>query len=206
MAVQKPTGPSEGAATFVRQARRTQIVHAAITTIAGFGLPAASTVAIARRAGVSRGVLTYHFQDRADLLDAVVAEIYRVARAEVSSDVGAAGGPGDALRAFVEGSIDFYVRYPDHMTALSAIFAAGHDRAGEPRDAQGDHHRELDEVGAILRTGQNSGHFRRFDVALMATSIRALLDVALVRVRAGDDPGLLRAELVASIAAMTAAS
>ena len=169
------------------------------------GCRSASTVAIARRAGVSRGVLTYHFRDRADLLDAVVEQVYRVAREHLGPVVASAGTPDDALRAFVAGSIAYYAAFPDHMAALTAVFAAGTRTGSGRRDDRGDHHRELDEVTALLTAGQADGTFRTFDVELMAAGIRALLDVALTRVRRGEDPPTLTAELTDTVHAMTAA-
>lgn len=190
--------------SFVRQARRAQIVDVAIGVVADVGLAAASTVAIARRAGVSRGVLTYHFRDRGDLVDAVVEQVYRVAREHLAPTVAAAGSPDVALRAFVAGSIAFYAQFPDHMAALSEIFAAAGRTGPDGRDTRGDHHRELDDVATLLGAGQADGSFRAFDVDLMAAGVRALLDVALTRVRRGDDPSYLTAEIVAAVDAMIA--
>ena len=197
---------SDDTESFVRQARRRQIVDVAIGVLADVGLAAASTVAIARRAGISRGVLTYHFRDRADLVDAVVERVYDVAREHLAHRVASAGGPADALHAFVAGSIDFYAAFPDHMAALAAIYTAG-ERTGEGRrDDRGDHRQELDDVATLLTAGQEDGSFRGFDVGLMAASVRALLDLALVRVRRGDDPRRLTDELTTTVRLMTAAN
>ena len=74
--------------------------------IATGGLEAASTVRIARRAGVSRGVLTQHFTDREDLIDAVVAEVYELGRDLVGPPVEAAATPRAAVLAFAGASVD----------------------------------------------------------------------------------------------------
>lgn len=191
--------------SFVRQARRAQIVDVAIGVIADVGLPTASTVAIARRAGISRGVLTYHFRDRADLLEAVVERVYRVARDHLAGRVASAGGPRESLREFVAGSIEFYAAFPDHMAALSAIYLAGLRTGEGRRDDSDDHQQEMDDVTAILTAGRRDGSFRDFDVDLMAAGIRVLLDLALTRIRAGHDPARLTRELSTTIEAMTEA-
>ncbi|WP_279583347.1 TetR/AcrR family transcriptional regulator, partial [Fodinicola feengrottensis] len=63
--------------TFIEQARRAQMVQCAVEEIAENGYPAASLAAIARRAGVSRGVISYHFADKDDLVEQVIADFYR---------------------------------------------------------------------------------------------------------------------------------
>ncbi len=208
MAADSPTAlfkATDDTESFVRQARRAQIVDVAIGVIADVGLPAASTVAIARRAGISRGVLTYHFRDRADLLDAVVERVYRVAREQLAHRVASAGTPDEALRTFVAGSIDYYVAYPDHMAALSAIYTAGERTGSGRRDDRGDHRQEMDDGALLLTAGQQDGRFRAFDVGLMAASVRALLDLALARVRRGEDPQRITDELTSTVRAMTEA-
>ncbi len=63
--------------TFITSARRAQIVAAAIDTIAELGYGQASLARIAERAGTSKGVLTYHFAGKQDLIRAVIAEVLR---------------------------------------------------------------------------------------------------------------------------------
>lgn len=200
--------PPDGAPSpsFIRDARRSQLVAAAIALIAEVGVERASTVAVARRAGVSRGVLTHHFAGRDDLLEAVVAEVYAVAREELAGRVASEGSARAALLTFVGGSIDFYAARPDHMQALHEIFGAG-DRPGAPgrRDAD-DHHDEQREVSALIEAGRDAGELRGdLDPPTTYAAIRAVLDAGLARVRAGDDVAGLRAQLVAFVDAATRA-
>jgi AcrR family transcriptional regulator len=96
--------------TFIQSARRTQLVGAAIEAIAELGAERASLGKVAERAGVSRGVIGYHFGSRDDLLDAVIAEVYAVGAREVGTGVVGAASPRDALSAFVSGSVTFYTK------------------------------------------------------------------------------------------------
>jgi AcrR family transcriptional regulator len=66
--------------TFIEGARRAQVVAAAIDAFADLGYAAASLARIAEYAGTSKGVVTYHFEGREDLVRAVYAEV--LARAE----------------------------------------------------------------------------------------------------------------------------
>lgn len=55
--------------TFVRAARRAQLVDVAIATIADRGYAATTLQQVADRAGVSKGVVSYHFAGRDALVD-----------------------------------------------------------------------------------------------------------------------------------------
>jgi AcrR family transcriptional regulator len=72
--VHKPS--KSGRTSFIEQARRRQIVQAAIDVIAERGYAGASLEQIALKAGISRGLISYHFAGRDDLIAAVVASIF----------------------------------------------------------------------------------------------------------------------------------
>ncbi|SNS89966.1 TetR/AcrR family transcriptional regulator [Rhodococcoides kyotonense] len=185
--------------TFIQSARRTQLVGVAIDVIAEVGAEKASLNKVAERAGVSRGVLTYHFGSRDGLLDAVVAEVYSVAAEQVGPAVTDATTPRDALAHFITGSIEFYANYPRHMSSLASIFASGHT----PRATSGEHASEMLEVDMILSRGIDVGQFRPMDTELMAVVIRSILDAALKRVAAGSDTHSLIEEVLHTVLAAT---
>ncbi|GAA1456326.1 TetR/AcrR family transcriptional regulator [Williamsia maris] len=185
---------SEQADTFIREKRRQQLIDATIAVIADDGVARATFVAIAARAGVSRGVINYHFADRSALLDAVVAHIYALGRGMVEHPVEASTTATDAISAMIVGSIDFYAVHIREMTALSSIFRSG-DADASTRDARAEHTTELAKLTAVFRRGQESGEFRAFDPDVMATAIRATLDATIVQIAAGTDPDLLAREI-----------
>ena len=55
---------------------RTRILDAAVQALVEDGVSGLSTVAVARRAGVSRGALTHHFSSRGELLRATVVHLF----------------------------------------------------------------------------------------------------------------------------------
>lgn len=176
--------------TYIQNARRAQLIECAIDVIAETGVEKASFVRIAQHAGISRGVISYHFGSREELLDGVVQRVYALGEQEVGPDVQAAHSSREALLAFIGGSVTFYAAYPRHMKALSAIFAATPARA-----ERSEHGAEMLEVHTVLEAGQRSGQFRSFDTRIMAMTIRAALDAAVWRVGAGDDAATLADEL-----------
>ncbi|GGF34606.1 TetR/AcrR family transcriptional regulator [Williamsia phyllosphaerae] len=180
--------------TFIREKRRQQLIDATIAVIAEDGVARATFVAIAARAGVSRGVINYHFADRRALLDAVVAHIYSLGRDMVEQPVEASTTAAEAISAMIVGSIGFYDAHIREMTALSSIFRSG-DADASTRDARAEHTTELAKLTAVFLRGQESGEFRAFDTEIMATALRATLDATIGRIAAGSDAGILAREI-----------
>ncbi|MBY4108364.1 TetR family transcriptional regulator [Rhodococcus fascians] len=191
--------------TFLQSARRAQLVDAAIDALADLGAEQASLVQIAERAGVSRGVVNYHFPGgRRELFEAAVDAIYDLGHREVRPDTAAAQSPREALESFVRGSIAFYARYPRHLRALTAIYTS---RTADSmrREERPEHAAEMMTTAGMLRDGQVAGQMREFDVTLMALTIRAVLDTAVGLTAAGADPVGLAEEFASTIDAATRA-
>jgi AcrR family transcriptional regulator len=93
---------------------RRAILAAARSSFAEHGFAAASTTAIARAAGVTRGAVYHHFAGKSDLFREVFVEIEHELNESV---VAAARAETDSLAAFIAGSaawLDFAVR-PDYQ-------------------------------------------------------------------------------------------
>lgn len=174
--------------TFTENARRAQIVDAAITVIADQGYANASFAKIAKQAGLSStGMISYHFQGKGDLIREVVARIMAVAADFVGGKLDAETGYRGRMRAFFAANLALVDEYPHHMRALSNITAnAGTD----------DPHLfglldQLRSVSAaqveILRAGQRDNVFREFDPTVMVMAIRGALDAAIARAAADPD-------------------
>ena len=193
------------APSFIQTARRAQLIECAVELIAEVGLAQASTVRIAGRAGVSRGVLTYHFRDRADLVDKVIARIYDLGGEFLQPRLARAGSPRESLREFIGGSVELYAAHPTHMAALSAIFGAAAGDAGVERARHQRHAQEMLDLGRVLRDGQRQGVFRDFDIVVMSRAIRGALDTALLHVVNGGGTEPFSSELQALFDAATQA-
>ena len=149
--------------------RRSQIVEAAIDTLAVEGLAGTSFAKIARTAGLSStGLISYHFAGKRELMDEVVRVVTEELTDFVDVRVREAEGPAAQLRAFIAANVEFAAK---HHTRLRAARAVG----GRPTDAAGG-------LVALLRAGQLYGELRFFDVDVMVTAIRAALD------RVADEP------------------
>ena len=164
--------------TFIETARRNQIVAAAIDTIAEVGYARASLARIAARAGISPGLISYHFAGKDDLIEQVVHDVQAEGVAYMQPRIRAeTTGPG-MLRAYIESNLAFMRDHRSHMAAIleiarNAITADGHRRFY--RDGEVGRAERL--LGELLDRFQAAGQLRPdFDPTVMAVTIRAAID------------------------------
>ena len=108
------------------EARRRQILDAAVATIAADGLAKASFSAIAERAGLSSvGLISYHFAGRDELIGQIVADYYASITAHMQDRMAGISSPTAALEAYISGVIDYIGAHPAQMKALTEVFLQG---------------------------------------------------------------------------------
>ncbi len=164
--------------TFIENARRQQIVAAAIDTIAEVGFAQASLARIAKRIGISKGVISYHFAGKEDLIRQVVIEIIEASRAYIIPRVFAESIGPARLRAYIESNLAFMREHRNSMVAIldiarnGGVMADGRRRV-DGRDANVATHLLEEELARL----QAEGELRRdFDPGVMAVAIRAAID------------------------------
>ncbi|MGI8826435.1 MAG: TetR family transcriptional regulator [Chloroflexota bacterium] len=147
-------------------------MQAAIAAIAEVGYRNASFAQIAQRADLSStGLISYHFAGRDELLEQVVTEIMGAIGAFMANRLAGTVGATGALRAYIEGNVEFIGAHRAEMKALLEIFING----GFHYDATADQ-AVVSTIEGILSTGQGSGEFRAFDTRVMATLIQRAVD------------------------------
>jgi AcrR family transcriptional regulator len=173
--------------SFIEAARRGQIVACAIDTIADLGYSRASLAEVARRAHISKSVISYHFAGKDELISEVISEVYSVATSFMRPRIEAPPDAQSKLRAYIEGNVDFYRTHRSHILALVEVIA------GLPPQPQGiaTHvagvEASLAILERILRQGQAAGQFREFSPRVMGLVIRAVLDALPPQMRVYPD-------------------
>jgi len=170
------TSPKER--TFTENARRQQIVAATIDTIAEVGFAQASLARIAARIGISKGVISYHFSGKDDLIRQVAVEIVEAARDFIIQRVSVESTGPATLRAYIESHLEFMREQRNYMVAIVDIVRNGGLTTGGQRRFDG---RDVDVavqfLEALLARLQSEGELRsNFDPGVMAVAIRAALD------------------------------
>ena len=151
---------------------RRQIIDATINVIAEQGYDRTSFVRIAERAGISSTrLISYHFAGKADLMNAVAAEVIGRIGGWTGREVRAQSGAAAQLRTYIEATVQFIANNRAAMKALTEILLAGALDYSAADDA---------EAGApleeLLRRGQTTGEFRPFDPRVMAAAIQRCVD------------------------------
>ncbi|AEV86593.1 HTH-type transcriptional regulator betI [Actinoplanes sp. SE50] len=182
--------------TAATRARRAQIVTAAIDTIAELGYANASFARIASRAGISSTrLISYHFDDKADLVRAVVGAVLGEAAAFMGERMRSARDRTGLLTAYIQANLIFIAEHPAAIRAVIEIAAAARTGEGAPLVDPADADDPGARLATMFREGQEAGEFRTFDPHVMAVTLRAAIDAAAVQPDL--DPHAYAAELVA---------
>jgi AcrR family transcriptional regulator len=169
--------------TFVEEARRAQLVQTAIDVLAAGGYERASLSAIARAAGVSKGVISYHFEGKDELLREVVAHVSAQAEAAMTAQILAAPTAIARLGAYIRSNLAFMAEHPDALRALIEVVV--HTPAPNPYAQQ--HQVAIAQLEAMVAAGVQSGEFARVDPAVVALAIRGAIDAVPGRLAVDPD-------------------
>ena len=173
------TDPEAERRTFIENARRQQIVDAAIDTIAEVGFAQASLARIAARIGISKGVISYHFGGKDDLIRQIVIDVVEAGRAYILPRVFAEPTGPARLRAYIESNLAFMREHRNYMVAVVEILRNGAFTTDSGRRVDG---QDIDVATRLLQEQlsrlQAGGELRSdFDPGVMAVAIRATIDV-----------------------------
>jgi TetR/AcrR family transcriptional regulator, fatty acid metabolism regulator protein len=170
----KPDNPGE--LSFIEKARRAQIIEHTIDTIATLGYGKASLAQIAKRAGISKGVISYHFAGKEELLKQVIAEIFTAGATYMMPRIQAETTPTGRLRAYIESNVGFMRTHRKHILAIVEIVANFRTSDGKSGWDSGMLEIGLRDIERLLVHGQETGEFRDFAPRVMATAIRGAID------------------------------
>ena len=166
------------AGTFTQRKRREQLVDCVIDAVVERGFQGASVAEVAQRAGVSKGVVTYHFAAKDDLMFAAVARIFDSITEALQSRLQGTS-PDTFVADYINAWVEYFRTETRYMLAIREIWGNFRDDEGEqhfgPQAVAG----ELGVVQGALELGQGQGVLGRFDARVMAVSIKASLDALL---------------------------
>ncbi|AZN43426.1 TetR/AcrR family transcriptional regulator [Paenibacillus albus] len=168
----------ESKQSFIAEARREQIVEAAIKTLDEIGYVSASLSQIAKRAGISTALISYHFADKNDLMNDLIMRLLEQSSSYILERVGRADKAMEKLRLFIEASLAYQGTHPARNAALLEIIFNGRSPENVPYyklgdDGEGD--LVIAELKRILNEGQQHGEFGAFHVDVMASVIQGAI-------------------------------
>lgn len=180
-------GKRKSKASFIEEARRRQILEIALQEITAKGYQNTAIPEIAKKAGVSKGVIYYHFKGKEDLRQsiwsALVDELFEYRRSRVEMKA----SPRGKLRAYFEANFEFLEK---NWNKFAALFSMGIEIGSADANpwSRETNLRCLDYLSEILREGQACGEFGRFTPEIIATIIQGAIDGLSLQVTS--DPGL----------------
>lgn len=198
MRTDKGGGSIPDRGTFTQTARRAQLVGCAIDALVEVGYQQTTVAEVARRAGVSKGVVTYYFPARDDLIWAVVGAVF----ASVGEQVGTRledVPPGRFVATYVGAWVDYYRTYHREMIAIAEIWTSFRDANGRPHLDARTLGQERTLVETALTAGQAEGTLGEFSPRVVAVTLKAALDGLLAQLALEPDLDLdaYRDELIA---------
>jgi AcrR family transcriptional regulator len=118
------------AAEDLRSLRRAQIVAAARAVIAKGALEALTFSGLEKQLGYTRGVITYHFKNKDEIVDAVLASAIDDIDRSAAAEVAAAHGTRERAAAVVRAQVRGFLANPE---AVRVLFAFLGRLSAEPR-------------------------------------------------------------------------
>ncbi|MGH9319523.1 MAG: TetR/AcrR family transcriptional regulator [Vicinamibacteria bacterium] len=167
--------------SFIEEARRQQIVEIAIETIANQGFSQASLAEIAKKAGISKGVISYHFDGKEDLVEEILRSLLRKPAEFVKERVARADTAAAKLRAYVEANFEFMKLHRVGYVALVDLWGQ-RDSAGarDPLNADA-YEPSRHYLAHILEEGLRTGEMREVPVMVTASLIQAAIDGVMLQ-------------------------
>lgn len=162
--------------SFVEQARRAQIVEATISALAEHGYMNTSFSKIAKQAGISASLISYHFKNKEELTEEVYKSIIQGRAAHVGTKIDAATTASDKLRAALEADLAYMGTRPELFQALLEILFVARSKIDAASHRGDDIHAGFIPIADILKAGQASGEFGNFDAFNMAIIIDSARD------------------------------
>ena len=158
--------------------RRAEIIRATIAVIAERGYSATSFARIIEHAGLSSTrLVSYHFESREALMRATLEQIVAEAAGVMQPLMAAESTARGQLAAYIRGNLGFLADRPAHARAAVEIVANLPASPGVPASDD----TSVNLLVAHFSTAQAAGEMRSFDPHVMAVTVRAAIDAAVIR-------------------------
>lgn len=123
-----PTAPRPPR-TMSRNARRSQLIDSTIETLAARGYSRTTLTEVARTAGLSHGLVLFHFETKEKLLSETLAFLAEEYRQNWTDALSAAGpDPADQLEALIEADFNPAICAPSRLAAWCSFWGEAQSR------------------------------------------------------------------------------
>jgi AcrR family transcriptional regulator len=157
--------------------RRDLLIDATVAILATSGYEAASVNAVARQAGVSKGLMWRYFTDREDLMAQTAQRTLVVVRDAVAAAIDLSAPAPVVIRAAIRRAVELLATHGAELKALREIVANLRGPDGGPRFDPRDNEETYQGQERIFRRGQQEGTLDpNVDPRLLAVTYQGAVD------------------------------
>ncbi len=168
-------------ASFIEEHRRRQLIDTAIATIAQEGLHQASLSAIAGRAGVTKGLISYYFNSKDKLVEQVMADIRADMRRFIRERMAGAMHPPERLKGYVSSFFDYAMMHRERYATFIELWTLISKGSGNNPFGSVSYIQCRTYIDAILREGEKTGEFGRIELNQLSTLIQGMVDGVIIQ-------------------------
>ncbi|MDX8348819.1 helix-turn-helix domain-containing protein [Cognatiyoonia sp. IB215446] len=165
-------------------ATRAALMKAARDLFSQKGYAETSTPEVVKAAGVTRGALYHHFEDKVDLFRAIVTEEYQKVAAEITAS--AKDDPKDAIDALRQGSRGFLAAMKDHGR-VRIMLLDGPAVLGRAEIDRIDRETSADALRLGLEDAMEAKQMKTLPVQALTVQLSALFDRSALAISEGED-------------------
>lgn len=159
--------------SLIEDIRKDQIIDSAIDALASVGYTKTTLDQIAETADFSRGVITYYFKSKDQLIAEVMNRILRTQKERIMARVDSAGTPSEKMREYIGASIDHMKSDRKHYEAQVELWSNLEYKKGFNQKIYAEC---IKTVSSILAEGARAGDFREMDIQNAAVLIQGAID------------------------------
>ncbi|MFB5676159.1 TetR family transcriptional regulator [Paenibacillus terreus] len=173
----------EGKQSFIAEARREQIIKAAIEVLGEVGYVHASLSQIAKKAKISTALISYHFTGKEDLMNNTLVYLTELEWSYISDKVGLKPTPSEKLAAFIEVSLDYQAAHRlNNLALIEIVFNARTPDHVPYYKLEDDVEEDLTSnlLQEILLHGQEAKEFGDFNPQVASTVIKGAISESIL--------------------------
>lgn len=192
--------------SFITEARREQIIKAAIEVLAEIGYVSASLSQIAKKAKISTGLISYHFSGKEDLMNNTLMYLVEQEWSFIKGKVDVKQTSTEKLIAFIEASLAYQGKSRVNNIALIEIVFNARTSDHTPYYLLEDEEDDKDSLPIllqeILHKGQASEEFIDFNPQVMSTIIQGAISESMLAPTSKINVEVYRDELTKAVMRM----
>lgn len=173
--------PKKDKPTFIEEARRKQVIDAALQTIAEYGYSQTSFAEIAKSLGITKGLIAYHFNGKQDLIASVLRTIIDNQAAYLKAQLSIHESATEKLRTYIIATLEYIENNRSHFVALVDLWGSFTSPEQKHAFNKTFYGPCISQLKDIFELGQQTGEFGQFDTKILTHILQGALDGVMLQ-------------------------